>query len=47
MSQIKTAVIRIIATGEEITVRSYGCGWIDARGNLYHKTTAKLVRLNV
>jgi hypothetical protein len=46
MNQTKTAVIRVIATGEEVTVRSYGNGWIDAKGNLYHKTTAKLVRLN-
>ena len=46
MSHIKTAVIRVIATGELITVKSYGNGWIDARGNLYHKTTATLVKVN-
>jgi hypothetical protein len=43
---MKTAVIKVLKTGELITVRSYGNGWIDARGNLYHKTTAKLVKLN-
>jgi hypothetical protein len=46
MNQIKTAVIRVIATGELITVRSYGNGWLDAKGNLYHKTTAILVKVN-
>ncbi len=43
---MKTAVVKVLKTGELITVRSYGNGWIDARGNLYHKTTAKLVKLN-
>ncbi len=43
---MKTAVIKVLKTGELITVRSYGNGWIDALGNLYHKTTAKLVKLN-
>jgi hypothetical protein len=46
MNQPKTAVIRILKTGELITVRSYGSGWIDAKGNLHHKTTAKLVKVN-
>lgn len=46
MTKIKTAVIRIKATGELVTVRSYGAGWIDAKGNLHHKTTAKLVKVN-
>ena len=46
MNHIKTAVIRVIATGELITVKSYGNGRIDAKGNLYHKTTATLVKVN-
>lgn len=43
---MKTAVIKVLKTGELVTVRSYGNGWICAKGNLYHKTTAKLVKLN-
>jgi len=46
MNQPKTAVIKLKATGELVTVRSYGSGWIDAKGNLHHKTTAKLVKVN-
>jgi hypothetical protein len=45
MNQPKTAVIRILKTGELITVRSYGSGWIDAKGNMYHRTTAELVNV--
>lgn len=44
---MKTCTIKVIKTGELVTVRSYGSGWIDAKGNLYHKTTAKLVKVNV
>ncbi len=43
---MKTAVIKVLKTGELITVRSYGNGWICAKGNRYHKTAAKLVKLN-
>ncbi len=46
MNQPKTAVIRIIATGELVTVTSYGFVWIDAKGNEYHKSQAKLVKVN-
>jgi hypothetical protein len=46
MNQPKTAVIKLKATGELVTVRSYGSGWIDAKGNLPHKTKAKLVKVN-
>lgn len=30
--------VRIIATGEIKTVKSYGNGFIDAKGDFYHKT---------
>jgi hypothetical protein len=43
---MKTAVIKVLKTGELITVRSYGNGWLCAKGNFYRKTTAKLVKLN-
>ncbi len=43
---MKTAVIRIIKTGELVTVRSYWFAWVDAKGNKYHRTEAKLVKLN-
>jgi hypothetical protein len=43
---MKTAVIKVLKTGELITVRSYGFIWIDAKGNKYHRTEAKLVKLN-
>lgn len=46
MNKPKTAVIKLKATGELVTVRSYGSGWIDAKGNLHHKTAAKLVKVN-
>lgn len=40
---MKTCKIRLNATGEIIDVRSYGHGWIDCRGNFYHRTAAELV----
>lgn len=46
MNQPKTAVIKLNATGELITVRSYGNGWISAKGDMYHKSQAKLVKVN-
>jgi hypothetical protein len=40
---MKTCQIRIKATGELLTVKSYGNGWIDSKGNFYHRTAAELV----
>lgn len=46
MKKPKTAIIRINATGELVTVMTYGFVWIDAKGNEYHKSQAKLVKVN-
>ena len=46
MSKIKTAIIRINSTGKLVTVMTYGFVWIDAKGNEYHKSQAKLVKVN-
>lgn len=35
--------VRIIATGEIKTVKSYGNGFIDAKGDFYHKTAVEFV----
>jgi hypothetical protein len=40
---MKTCQIRIKATGEIIPVKSYSNGWIDSKGNFYHRTAAELV----
>ena len=40
---MKNCTIRVIATGEVLTVKSYGNGWIDCKGNFYHRTAAELV----
>lgn len=42
---MKKCTIRVKATGQVITVKSYGNGWIDAKGNMYHRTTAELVNV--
>ena len=43
---MKTCTIRVKKTGQVLTVKSYGNGWIDARGNMYHRTTAELINVN-
>jgi hypothetical protein len=40
---MKHCTIRIKATGAIIPVKSYGNGWIDSKGNFYHRTAAELV----
>ncbi len=43
---MKKCTIRVKATGKVITVKSYGCGWVDCCGNFYHRTSAELVNVN-
>ena len=40
---MKSCTIRVIATGEVLTVKSYGNGWITAKGEFIHRTQAELV----
>lgn len=40
---MKASKVRIIATGEIKTVKSYGNGFIDAKGDFYHKTEVVFV----
>lgn len=40
---MKTCKIRVNATGEILTVRSYGNGWVTAKGEFIHRTAAELV----
>lgn len=40
---IKTCQIRLKSTGAVVSVKSYGHGWIDCKGNFYHRTAAELV----
>lgn len=42
---MKTCTIRLKATGELLHVKSYGHGWVDCKGNFYHRTAAELVNL--
>lgn len=37
--------IRVRETQQVLRVFSSGPGWIDAKGNFYHKSQAKLVRV--
>lgn len=41
---IRKSLVRIIATGKEVVVKSYGNGAIDAAGNFYHAKEYKFVR---
>ncbi len=41
---IRKSLVRIIATGKEVVVKSYGNGAIDARGVFYHASTYEFVR---
>lgn len=41
---IRKSLVRIIATGKEVGVKSYGNGAIDAAGNFYHASTYEFVR---
>lgn len=40
---IKTCQIRLKSTGAVLTVKSYGNGWITAKGDFIHRTQAELV----
>ena len=42
----RTCTIRVKNTGQIITVKSYGAGWIDNKGNFWHRTTAELVNVH-
>lgn len=44
---MKKCTIRVKATGQVIAVKSYGSGWVDAKGNFWHRTTAELVSVYV
>lgn len=39
----RKSLVRIIKTGKEIVVKSYGNGAIDAAGNFYHATEYKFI----
>ena len=43
---MKTCTIRVKKTGQVLTVKSYGCGWITSKGEFYHRTTAELVNVH-
>ena len=43
---MKTCQIRIKATGAIIPVKSYGNGWITAKGEFIHRTKAELVNFS-
>ena len=40
---MKHCKIRIKATGQVLDVKSYSNGWVDCRGNFYHRTAAELI----
>lgn len=42
---MKSSKVRVIATGEIKTVKSYGNGFIDAKGDFYHKTAVQFLRV--
>lgn len=33
----------VIATGKEVELKSYGFGYIDFKGNFYHRTEVKFL----
>lgn len=41
----RKSLVRIIATGKELVVMSWGNGCIDAAGNFYHHKRYKFIRI--
>lgn len=43
---MKKCTIRVKATGQVITVKSYSTGWITSKGEFIHRTAAELVNVH-
>lgn len=42
---MKVAKVKVIATGEIKTVKSYDDGFIDDKGDFYHKTAVEFIEV--
>jgi len=43
---MKTCTVRIKKTGQILTVKSYGMGWVTSKGEFIHRTAAELVNVH-
>lgn len=43
---MKKCTIRVKATGQVLTVKSYSTGWVTSKGEFIHRTAADLISVN-